>query len=212
MQIASKRAAAAGAPRPMPEALIEAAVRPEVVRVPARTALAIDGAGPPEAGSFQEAVQALYSVAYALKFARKRKGHDFRVPRLECRWWASTAPGSFAVAPRETWRWQLRLGIPAGVPAKEIFAAVAAAAERKPAAAKVRDIRIPAQTLGRILHVGPYWEEGRSLSLIRDALKDEDLAPAGPHLEVYLGDPRRVEPARLRTVLFLETGKGAINS
>ena len=212
MQIASKRAAPEIPPTPIPQALCKAATKAEVIRVPARSALAIDGAGPPESGLFQEAVQALYSVAYTLKFALKPTHRDFRVPPLEGRWWAEPAPESFVLAPRETWRWQLRLGIPAGVSAKEVFAAVAAAAAKKPAAAKVRDIRIPAQTLGRILHVGPYQDEGRSLSLVRDALRDAGLAPAGPHVEVYLSDPRRVAPARLRTVLLLETAKAAISS
>jgi len=212
MQVASKRAAAAVPPDVMPQVLLKAATRPDVVRVPARTALAIDGRGPPEAPLFQEAVQALYSVAYTLKFALKRAARDFRVPPLEGRWWADPAPQSFTLARRETWRWQLRLGIPARVAAKDVFAAVSTAASRKPAAAKVRDVRIPAQTLGRILHVGRYRDEGRSLSLIRDVLRQARLSPSGPHLEVYLSDPRRVEPARLRTVLLLETAKETINS
>ena len=212
MRQTSIRAPAAVPPTPIPPALCKAATKADVVRIPARAALAIEGSGPPEAEQFQEAVQALYSVAYTLKFALKREHLDFRVPPLEGRWWADPAPASFVLAPRETWRWQLRLGIPSGVTAKEVFAAVAAAAAKKPAAAKVRQIRIPAQTLGRILHVGPYPEEGRSLAAVRDALLGAGLAPAGPHVEVYLSDPRRVEPARLRTVLLLEVAGAALSS
>ena len=205
MQKASVGSAAVLPPVPMPPALCKAATKADVVRVPARVALAIDGKGPPEAEEFQQAVQALYSVAYTLKFALKREHREFRVPPLEGRWWAVPAPASFTLAPRDTWRWQLRLGIPAGTSAKDVGAAIAAAAAKKPQAARVQTIRIPAQTLGRILHVGPYGEEGRSLAAAKEAVLAGRLAPAGPHLEVYLSDPRRVEPSRLRTVLLLET-------
>ena len=212
MRQTSNRATTAVSPTPIPQELCKGATKAGIVRVPARAALAVDGAGAPEGQQFQEAVQALYSVAYTLKFALKREHRDFRVPPLEGRWWADPAPASFVLAPRETWRWQLRLGIPSGVAPKEVFAAVAAAAAKKPVAAKVRQIRIPAQTLGRILHVGPYQDEGRSLAAVRDALLGAGLAPAGPHVEVYLSDPRRVEPARLRTVLLLETEGAALSS
>ena len=212
MRQTSDRSETVVPPLAMPVALCKAPTKAEVVRVPARAALAIDGAGAPEAEQFQGAVQALYSAAYTLKFALKRAHRDFRVPPLEARWWADPAPASFALAPRESWRWQLRLGIPSGVAPEAAAAAIAAAAAKKPEAAKVRAIRIPAQTLGRILHVGPYQDEGRSLSAAHEAVRSAGLAAAGPHVEVYLSDPRRVEPARLRTVLLLETAGTSISS
>lgn len=190
---------------PVPEVLTIASTNAEVVRVPARPVLAIDGAGAPESREFQAAVQALYGVAYTLKFALKRDRRDFKVGALEGKWWVLAARKELALAPRGTWRWQLRLAIPADVHASEAVAAIRSVSVKKPEAARVHLLRLPAQTVGRVLHVGPYAEEGRSLAAIREALRREGLAPAGPHIEVYLSDPRRVDPARLRTILLLET-------
>jgi hypothetical protein len=79
----------------MPSALLEATTAPDVVDVDGRAALAIDGAGPPEDPGFQEAMGALYGVAYGLKFARKPAGRDFKIGPLEGRWWAEGAPERF---------------------------------------------------------------------------------------------------------------------
>lgn len=66
-------------------------------------------------------------------------------------------------------------------------------------------VRVPAQTVGRILHVGPYADEARSLAAASEAVLSQGLSPAGPHIEVYLSDPRRVDPPRLRTIVMVET-------
>jgi hypothetical protein len=189
---------------PMPEALYKASTTAEIVRIPARTVLAIAGKGPPDGPAFQTAIQALYDAAYTLKFSFKPEHRDFRIGALEGRWWAEPKPARWLLAPRETWCWELRIGIPSGVRVDEVATAIRAAAVKNPEAAKVRGSRVLAQTAGRILHVGPYSDEERSLDAAGGALRAAGLEPAGAHLEVYLSDPRRVEPARLRTVLLLE--------
>lgn len=199
---------------PTPDVLIDAVPLPDVVRVPSRTVIALDGAGPPEAEAFQKGVAALFGVAYGLKFAQKARGADFRIGPLEARWWAEPAPQTIAFAPRETWRWQVRLGVPDRISADDVSAAAEAATRRKGGklagseeALHVRRLFLDAQPMGRILHVGPYAEEGPSLDAAREALMDAGLTPAGPHIEVYLNDPRRTAPARLRTVLLLESAR-----
>ncbi len=72
----------AAPPLPVPGVLLAATAVPEVVEVPARTAVAIDGAGPPDGPAFPRAVGALYGAAYGLKFARKAKGADFKIGPL----------------------------------------------------------------------------------------------------------------------------------
>lgn len=199
---------------PIPDALIDAVPLPDVARVPSRTVIALDGAGPPEAAAFQKSVAALYGVAYTLKFAQKARGGDFRVGPLEARWWAEPAPMTISCAPRETWRWQVRLAVPDRISADDVTAAAEAAARRKGGklegseeALLVRRLFLDAQPMGRILHLGPYAGEGPSLDAAREALVDAGLTPAGPHLEVYLNDPRRSAPARLRTVLLVESAR-----
>lgn len=198
---------------PVPDALIDALPFPDVVRIPARTVIALDGAGPPEAEDFQKGVAALFGVAYGLRFAQKARS-TFRIGPLEARWWAEPAPQTISFAPRETWRWQVRLGVPDRISADDVSAAAEAASHRKggrlsgsPEALLVRRLYLDAQPMGRILHVGPYALEGPSLDAAREALLDAGLTPAGPHIEVYLNDPRRTAPQRLRTVLLVESAR-----
>ncbi|HET8540997.1 MAG TPA: GyrI-like domain-containing protein [Anaeromyxobacter sp.] len=201
----------ASPPLPMPAVLLDATEEPDVAEVPARTVLAVDGAGPPDEEPFARSLGALYGAAYGLKFARKKAGRgEFKVQALEGRWWAEGAPGTLA-APREAWRWRLRLAVPANVRAAEVAEVVRAAVSRKGGklegseeARRVRLERVPKATLGRVLHVGPYADEPRSFARIDAALAAAGLRPAREHLEIYLSDPRRTPAARLRTVLLRE--------
>jgi hypothetical protein len=167
---------------PMPRELLDATTTPDIVRVPARLVLAFDGTDPPGSAGFQKAIGALYGVAYTLRFARR----DFKVAPLEGRW-------------SEGWAWQLRMAVPGNVTEAEVAAAV-----RKKGADGVRLVRVPEQLAGRALHVGPYRDEERTFAQIHAAIAATGLQPARSHLEIYLGDPRRVAPARLKTVLLRE--------
>jgi hypothetical protein len=108
----------------------------------------------------------------------------------------------------------VRLGVPDRISADDVTAAADAAVHRKggklegsPEALLVRRLFIDAQPMGRILHEGAYGDEGPSLEAAREALIDAGLTPAGPHLEVYLNDPRKTAPQRLRTVLLVERAR-----
>jgi hypothetical protein len=197
----------------VPAALLSAKPLADVVEVPARTALAIEGAGGPEQEPFQRSVGALYGVAYTLKFARKPAGGDFKIGPLEGRWWAEGAQAARAtgVPPRETWRWRLRLGVPDDVTEHEVADLIQAVTMKKGGklegsadARRVTLERIPASTMGRILHAGPYAEEPASFEKIRVALSAAGRTGGDAHLEVYLSDPRRTTPAKLKTALLLE--------
>ena len=195
---------------PVPSALLDATAKPEVVEVPARTVVAIDGAGSPDSAVFGLSVGALYGAAYGLKFARKRTGTTFQIGPLEGRWWAEGAP-AVGRPPPEAWRWRLRLGVPVDVSEGELAEVVRAATTRKGGklegsaeAARVRLERIAPAKLGRILHLGPYAEEQRSFANLDVEVDAAGLRPARSHLEVYLSDPRRTAPERLRTVLLRE--------
>jgi hypothetical protein len=197
----------------MPSQLLDATTHADVVMVPARKVLAIEGEGAPAGELFQKAVGALYGVAYTLKFARKKAGGaEFKIGPLEGRWWAALEGTAFMKAPRDTWRWRLRMAMPDDVTKAEVADAIAAATHKKGGklegsaeATTVSLERVPAQRVGRALHIGPFAEEGRTFDAIDRALADEGVKPAFSHLEVYLGDPRRTPPARLRTVLLHET-------
>lgn len=200
---------------PMPGALLAARPLADLVEVPARTVLSIDGAGGPELQPFQLATGALYGVAYTLKFTRKPSGGDFKIGPLEARWWAEgvLAASAEGVPPRDTWRWRLRIAVPDEVTEHELADVIQAATMKKGGklegsadARRVALERIPAATMGRVLHVGPYAEEPASFEKIRAALASAGRTGGRAHLEIYLSDPRRTKPERLKTGLLLELG------
>jgi hypothetical protein len=200
----------------MPSALVAAKSDPDVVEIPERTVVCIDGSGGPDGESFGRSIQALYGVAYGLKFARKPAGRDFKIGPLEGRWWAEGAPSRSraGVPPRETWRWRLRLAVPDDVSDAEIAAVARAATTRKggklegsPEPARVARERVRAQVMGRVLHRGPYADEPASFERIRAALSAAGRTGGNAHLEVYLSDPRRTRPEKLKTVLLLELAR-----
>jgi len=209
---AARKVPASQAPLPMPRALIDAGVDPDVVALPARCAVAIDGAGPPDGQAFARSLGALYGGAYGLKFSRKKQGlASFAIGPLEGRWWAEGAGADLVTAPRETWRWRLRIAVPDDVSDAELGEVVRAATSKKGGklegsaeAIRLFVERIAPARHGRILHVGPYSDEPRSFARVDAALASAGLRPARSHLEVYLSDPRRTAPASLRTVLLRE--------
>src|SRR5256885_1588819 len=92
---------------PMPEVLLKARLDADVVTVPSRAVLSIEGRGAPDGEAFQRSVGALYGVAYTLKFARKRDGKgDFKVGALEGSWGIDGPESAFLTTPREEWRWR----------------------------------------------------------------------------------------------------------
>jgi hypothetical protein len=200
---------------PVPGELVRATRTADIVAVPHRRCLAIDGAGPPQEARFAEAVGALYGTAYALKFGRKRSGkHDFKVGPLESHWSADAPPAAKTRPAPETWRWRLRLGVPSDVTHDEIehikrdvVAKKHGKLEGSRVVAHIFLESIPAQRLGRILHVGSYSDEGTSLDLVDAALAHAKLAPAPAHIEVYLKDPSRTRPDALETILLRELAR-----
>lgn len=197
---------------PMPRVLYDATTTPDVVSVPARTVLALDGHGAPEGQAFQNSIAAIYGVAYTLKFGRKKSGgRDFKIGPLEARWWTDQPARPLPEAPRESWRWQLRMAMPSDMRAPELARTLEVAAQRKsgklagnPEVARVALTELPAARCGRVLHIGPYAAEGASFDRIATALAGALLTPANAHAEVYLNDPRRTKPDKLKTVLLLE--------
>ncbi len=199
-------------PLPMPAVLYNATLKPEAVTIPARTVLALDGRGAPEGQSFQHSVGAIYGIAYTLKFARKKTGRkDFKIGPLEARWWTDEPARRFMDTPRDAWRWQLRIAMPKDATPAEVSRAVANATHKKggklEGSAEAQQVALavlPVERCGRVLHVGPYAREGESFAKIIEVVQGAGLVARSSHLEVYLSDPRRTSPEKLRTELLLE--------
>lgn len=171
--------------------------------VPPRQYLAIDGHGDPNTEAFAAAVQALYPVAYALKFASKQAGRDYVVPPLEGLWWAQDMDVFTRRRDKAVWDWTLLLLVPDWLGADEVEAAVDRT--RAKASARLDDVRLERLVEGtcmQTLHVGPFDDEGPVLHrLHHEVLPGAGLVPTGRHHEVYLTDPRRTAPQKQRTIL-----------
>lgn len=174
------------------------------VEPPPLTYLMVDGEGDPNtAPAYREAVEALYGVAYALKFASKAAGRDYVVPPLEGLWWADDM-AAFRRRAKADWRWTMMILQPDWISPDQFRAALDAARARRPSPAlsKLRSERLEEGRCVQILHVGSYDDEGPTLARLHDEfLPGQGLVPTGRHHEIYLGDPRKTAPAKLRTIL-----------
>lgn len=168
--------------------------------VPDARYLMIDGHGDPNTGSFAEAIEALYPVAYRLKFASRRElDRDYVVPPLEGLWWADDMAVFTSARDKSLWHWTLMILVPEWVE-DSLFAGVDA-----PAA-----VRLEPLAEGRCLqtlHIGAFDDEGPVLARMHDeVIPAEGLVPTGRHHEIYLSDFRRVPPERRRTILRQPVG------
>jgi hypothetical protein len=179
------------------------ATKPAIVDVPAMNALMVDGAGDPGALAFQEAVGTLYGVAYTLKFTfKKDKAVDYPVMALEGLWWADD-PAVFASCKRDEWKWTLLIVLPDVVTKKDVAAAIASVKEKAkfPRFPKIRLERFAEGKAAQIMHVGPYAAEGPTIERLHGFIEEQGFRLRGRHHEIYLGDPRRAAPEKLRTIL-----------
>ena len=173
------------------------------IDVPTLTFVKVDGAGDPNTiPAYRTAIEWLYAVSYALKFAAKGLGKDYVVPPLEGLWWADD-PAAFVARRKDRWRWTMMIMAP-DVIDRPMFDAAVAKAGRKlgPPPATLRLEPLAEGRSLQIQHVGSYDDEGPTLARLHgEVMPAEGLTFAGPHHEIYLGDPRRTAPARLRTIL-----------
>jgi len=160
---------------------------PELLEIPARDMLTVDGTGGPETAEFGRAIRALFAVRGAL-------GAAADVP-LEGTYTQGGDLHGFDLDAPEGWHW--RLAVPA--PPHATADAVATAAERFGAPVHLRQVR--AQRVARLLHVGPYSAERPSLDALYGFVAAQGLAPVDGHTEVYLADPSTVPAEQLRTWL-----------
>jgi hypothetical protein len=178
--------------------------KPALVNLAKARYLAITGQGAPGGDLFQARIGALYGVAFTIKMNRKFAGRqDYAVCKLEAQWW-SDAPGeNFAQLPKEQWRWKLLIRTPDFISAGDVKRAVAVLLKR----GKGEDVkRVQLETLAegrcvQMLHVGPYEQEHETVAAMKAFAERQGLRFHGLHHEIYLSDPRRVPPTRLKTIL-----------
>jgi len=181
----------------------------QVVDVPRLTFVMIDGVtGPGEppglSVAFQEAIGALYGVSFTLKFAsklRKTDPIDYPVMALEGLWW--TDSDEFDPAWSHGWQWTAMIMQPEHI-TEEMFREAIHQVSRKrdsPALSRVRLEGLHEGLCIQVMHVGPYSEEPATIARMAAIAQEHGYVYRGKHHEIYMGDPRRAKPEKLRTIL-----------
>jgi hypothetical protein len=175
--------------------------KPVLVRTKPARYLTIGGQGAPGGARFTACIGALYGAAFTIKMTRKFAGkQDYAVCKLEGQWFFGSEPTAI---PKEAWKWKLMIRTPDFIEQKDLQTAVATLLKR----GKSREVEeVALETIDegvcvQMLHVGPYEREGETMALMRRFAEADGLTLAGPHHEIYLSDPRRVPPERLKTIL-----------
>ena len=178
---------------------------PVLVEVPPMNFLAIDGAGKPDSTAAVQAIEALYAVAYTLKFSiRKLKTIDYPVMPLEGLWWADDM-NRFMMEDKANWKWTYMIMQPEIITDEMVKRAVADVRFKKNPATlpKLRFEKFDEGTSAEIMYFGPYADEGPTIQRIHDFLHEKGFVFDGvkqKHHEIYLSDPRRTAPEKLKTV------------
>jgi hypothetical protein len=175
------------------------------VDVPDMTFIMADGHGDPNtAQEYKGVVEAIYAVAFKMKFiSKKRYGRDYTVPPLEGLWWADD-PEAFRKRDKSSWDWTMMIMTPEWITEEDFAEAVVATRKAKDPVAldKVRLERYQEGLSVQILHVGSYDDEAPVLAKMHDEfIPGNGYVENGKHHEIYLSDPRRVAPEKLKTVL-----------
>ncbi len=185
--------------------LYRAPRQPGFVDVPELSFLMVDGHGDPNTSSeYRDAIATLYSIAYTLKFALKLApgGFDYGVMPLEGLWWGADNV-NVVMADESSWNWTAMIMQPDEI-SDEIVADATVAAARKrpvPAADKLRLERFHEGLSAQMLYIGPYSDELPTIQGLHAFIAGQGYTPTGKHHEIYLGDPRRSAPEKLRTII-----------
>lgn len=177
--------------------------KPAIVQVGSGQYLLIIGRGAPGGDAFTEKLGALYAIAYTAKMASKSAGRDYKVCPLEGLWWGSANESDFMNEPRRQWNWKLLIRTPEFITQREVAGAIETA-RKKGKSTAVSEVQLDKMAEGRcvqMLHVGPYDAEDATIAVMMSFVAENDLAVHGLHHEIYLSDPRRVAPEKLRTIL-----------
>jgi hypothetical protein len=196
------------------------AKKPEIIKVPRFQFAMIDGAiekgsEPGKSPSFAEATQALYGISYTLKFMLKKRkvdAVDYPVMALEGLWWV--VDGKFDITVKDNWHYTLMILQP-DVISPALFAEGLAEVKRKrgdsPYLSKLRLDHFQEGLSVQMMHIGPYATEPATLKTMLDFAAEQGyrdgVGPTGKHHEIYLGDPRKADPSKLKTVLRHPIGK-----
>ena len=177
----------------------------EIVDVPEMQFLMIDGEGNPNtAQEYKDALEALYGLAFSLKFMLKKRGGfpDYSVPPLEGLWWAEDM-SVFVQEQKDEWIWTMMIMQPDFV-TDEMVMGTSEELKKKKDPVSLPKIRLESYHEGQAaqtMHIGPYSTEGPTIQRLHDFIEESGHSLRGKHHEIYISDPRRVAPDKMKTVI-----------
>lgn len=177
----------------------------EVVDVLQINFLMIDGKGDPNTSqAFQDAVEALFSVSYTLKFMIKKgkEAIDYGVIPLEGLWWADDM-SQFSTQNKDNWKWTVMIMQPKYVTVNLVHEAIEQVKKKKDLTAlpKLRYEALSEGKAAQIMHIGPFSEEGPTIQKIHAFIEGMQFKLSGKHHEIYLSDIRKAAPRKWTTII-----------
>ncbi|MFW5786478.1 MAG: GyrI-like domain-containing protein [bacterium] len=177
--------------------------KPQVVELSPATYVMIEGTGDPSnTREFEEKTQLLHNLVGRIRTIGGSGDRNLAVPPLEALWWTEN-PEDFSLQNRDLWKWTAMLMVPDFVTRDDFERARESLTHGRDDDALVA-LRLGTLQEGlcvQVLHVGPYSEEGATLRLLNDFMESRGYRTRGKHHEVYLGNPRKVAPEKLRTIV-----------
>ena len=186
--------------------------KPEIVNIPSINYLAVRGSGDPndETGDYKKALESLYAVAYTLRMSYKTDYkingfYEYIVPPLEGFWWQDGTDG-VNYADKTFFKWISVIRLPDFISGKDIEWAVRTATKKKKTdCSQVKFLTVNEGLCVQIMHIGPYDNEPVTVKLMDDYLAqngyENDLNSERMHHEIYLSDPRKCLPEKMKTVI-----------
>ena len=182
----------------------------DLVRIPVMTYIMVDGGGEPGGEDFQQAMGIIYNLVYTMKFrAKKLLKKDYDIMAPEGLWWMKE--GTFDMDKRDKWLWTLMIVVPDFVTDKIFSEAVDEVRKKKnpPGLDKAHLEKFDEGLCVQTMHVGPYSAEPDTIAKMGAFAKELGYKMVGKHHEIYLGDPRRAAPSKLKTVVRLPVAKAS---
>ena len=176
--------------------------KPEIVEFGEANYLTIEGMGEPAGEVFASKVEALYPLAYGIKKICKEQGNDFGVPKLEGLWWVEENTPALEV-PRNEWCWKLLIRMPEFA-TQEMMVSIQPEVAKKKENELIHEIAFEKITEGKcvqIMHIGPYSTEPETINTLMEFMAENGLSANGLHHEIYLSDPRKTEPKKMKTLI-----------
>lgn len=177
-----------------------------IVKVPSMTYFMIDGKGNPNtAQSYQDAIQCLYAVSYGLKMKiikKEQPNKDYIVPPLEGLWYLDDMT-EWSMENKDNWKWTMIIRIPDFATQDQIKRCLEIVKQTKNPSS-LPNLRIESYHEGlsaQIMHLGPYSEEPSTIKALHEYIKEANYALRGKHHEIYLSDPRKAKPEKLKTII-----------